>query len=266
MDSTLTSAPDAADGGSARQLGSGRTQDAFSLSSLPLVSAVSAHDAPANELPRSYGSHMLCLMARDPHSLFAYWDIDWAKVFGEAVPRERKVHLRILRIDGSEEKIIDVEPMAGGDIVEIGAGNAGYVAELGYYNSAGEWKSVATSAPVSTPPELPADDVTADVATIPFHVSFQRMLDLLRVSKQESESLTTMLAALRERAGSDSAGDFHAGQRELVETIDELIAHAPPAVAESADTAAIWTRERLERVLGFSLSSTQGGLGGSSQS
>src|SRR4051812_832925 len=48
------------------------------------------------ELPRSYGGSFLFAIARDPHTLFVYWDIDWATVFGENPPPDRKAHLRVL--------------------------------------------------------------------------------------------------------------------------------------------------------------------------
>lgn len=264
MDATFISAPDRAAAAPPPKPGFDQPQDAFRLSSVPVIATGSTQDGLADELPRSYGSRILCLIARDPRSLFAYWDIDWANVFGEAVPREQKVFLRILRIDGKEEKIIDIEPMAGGEIAEVAAADAGYVAEIGYYASSGEWTLVATSAPVSTPPELPADNVAADVATIPFHISFQRILDLLRVPKQESESLTTMLAGLRKRDESHSAVGLNFGQHEMAETIDELVAHTPPAAAEEEAAAALWTRERLDRLVGFRSSSPPGGVSGGS--
>lgn len=231
----------------------------FRISARPLVSAAEANPDPeAAELPRSYGRDTLYLMARDPHSLFAYWDIDWSDAFGETTPLERKVHLRILRADGSEEQRIEVEPMAGGHIVETAAPNADYTAELGYYSSAGEWKSVAISAAVNTPPALPADGITADLTTIPFHLSFQRMLDVLRVPNQENGSLTAMLATLRERAESDTLGGFSVAQHDLIETIDQVVAHTPPP-AERVATTVLWTEEQLEQMLGFRSSSRLAG-------
>lgn len=265
MDFTLTSAADSALNALDPAAENGGSEAGFTISPSPLVSADRKRDADMHELPRSYGGETLCLLARDPQSLFAYWDIDWANTFAEATPLERKVYLRILSADGAEEKRIEVEPMAGGHIVETAARNIDYTAELGYYSSAGEWKSVAISTAVNTPPALPTDGVTADMTTIPFHLSFQRMLDVLRVPNQEGEPLTAMLSTLRERADSDRAGDFSVGQRELIDTIDQVIAHAPPP-AEVATTTALWTRERLERMPGFKSSSTHNGLGGSSAS
>lgn len=268
MDYTFTSQSDSPAGASSSEPGSADDASGdggFRISSRPSIPEAGESTSRADELPRSYGGETLCLMPRDPHSLFAYWDIDWAKAFGEAAPRERKVHLRILAADGSEGKKVEVEPMAGGRIVEIAAEDAGYTAEIGYYDSAGGWQSVAASAPVNTPPALPTDGVAADVTTIPFHLSFQRMLDVLRVSRQDSESLTEMLTSLRERADSDEPGNFTVHQRELVETIDQFIAHGPSPAADDATATVVWTQEQRERLLGFRSSSLPGGYGGSSK-
>ncbi|HZJ37773.1 MAG TPA: hypothetical protein VFD18_01270, partial [Chthoniobacterales bacterium] len=35
------------------------------------------------ELPRFYGEPILFGIARDPHTLFVYWEIDWKNRFGD---------------------------------------------------------------------------------------------------------------------------------------------------------------------------------------
>src|ERR1700682_5465427 len=42
------------------------------------------------ELPRSYGRSVLFGIARDPHTLFAYWEIDWRGGFGDKPPDRGK--------------------------------------------------------------------------------------------------------------------------------------------------------------------------------
>ncbi len=217
-------------------------------------------------LPTSYGSQALYLMARDPHSLFAYWDIDWAETFREQKPRDRKVHLRVSRSDGEEETALEVEPMAGSCYVEVASGDEQYTAEIGYYEPAEVWNSVAISMPVATPPESIEQAESPDFATVPFHLSFQRMIDLFRVSKHENASLTAMLTDLRERAASETGSSAMTNEeREIVRAIDDAVAEAAP---ESTDTDApdLWVQQNLEKILGFGRSgaSPTGGFGGSS--
>ncbi|MDQ6656306.1 MAG: hypothetical protein M3Y80_10895, partial [Verrucomicrobiota bacterium] len=90
----------------------------FIVSAQPVIADApvntAAEDASEREqLPRSYGSQMLWLMARDPQTLFACWDIDWLKAFAGDPPRDQKVHLRVRTGAGVEEASMPVEPMSG---------------------------------------------------------------------------------------------------------------------------------------------------------
>ena len=242
------------------------TDDAtFQLCEEPVIGrGLRAGDSDSRELPRTYGTQTLCLMARDPRTVFAYWDIDWDAAFRERSPRHRKVHLRLLSEDGSEQAVVEVEPMAGSCYVTVPKADAAYAGEIGYFDPAEEWTSLASSELIATPPDtLSESGEAADFATVPFHLAFQRMIDLLRISKQENESLTAMLAELRERAISpDTHSPLSAGERELVHAIDEAAADAPqPAVSPWPNEQ--WRQQQLERILGFGASSPTSGFGGS---
>ena len=63
------------------------------------------------ELPRVYGAPLLFAIARDPRTLFAYWNVDWSSVFENTAPVDRQVHLRVYRSDGGEETSTAVEPI-----------------------------------------------------------------------------------------------------------------------------------------------------------
>ena len=242
----------------------------FSVSAEPVVENGNKADAELeteDSLPSSYGSQTLYLMARDPHSLFAYWDIDWTEAFSAGAPSDRKVHLRVTRSDGEEETTLEVEPLAGSCYVDVATGDESYTAELGYYEPAGTWNSVAISMPVATPPDTIEKAESPDFSTVPFHISFQRMIDMFRVSKHENESLTSMLADLRERAASETTSSpITEEEREIVRAIDDAVAQSgnPPTSAASPD---LWIQQNLERVLGFGARTTspEGGFGGSSR-
>ena len=250
---------------------SGADESTFRLSAQPVVengnAAGSAAETAAEGLPSSYGGHALYLMARDPHSLFAYWDIDWAETFRDQKPRDRKVHLRVARSGGDEETTLEVEPMSGSCYIDVASGDAEYTAEIGYYEPAGVWNSVAVSMPIATPPDSIEKAEAPDFATVPFHISFQRMIDLFRVAKHENASLTSMLADLRERATSDEPGtSISEEEREIVRAIDEA---ATESAAERAggETEDLLIQQNLERILGFGRTggSPEGGFGGSSR-
>ena len=49
------------------------------------------------ELPASYDMDLLYVIARDPKSLFVYWDLNWRRLFLRAGLSARQVHLRIYR-------------------------------------------------------------------------------------------------------------------------------------------------------------------------
>ncbi len=212
-------------------------------------------------LPRTYGTQTLTLMARDPRNIFAYWDIDWTRAFREQEPEDRKVHLRLLSSDGAEELAVEIEPMAGSCYISVPEANMTYSGDIGFFQPPEVWHSLATSELITTPPETVAADGEADFATVPFHLAFQHMIDLLRVSKQENQSLTSMLADLRQRATTPETGrQLNEEQRDLADILRR--AEASPRLPRQPMA---WTQQRLERVLGFGNTSPSGGFGGSSR-
>ena len=70
-----------------RQSGNG-----FRISAGPVIRLAEdehVHDfGDVVEPPRISGSPVLFAIARDPHTIFAYWDIDWRSVFGETSPMD----------------------------------------------------------------------------------------------------------------------------------------------------------------------------------
>src|SRR5438445_12812367 len=132
------------------------------------------------ELPRVYGAPLLFAIARDPRTLFAYWNVDWSSIFENTAPVERQVHRRVYRSDGSQETVAAVEPMVGNSYLTVAEPRESYRVAIGFYHPAAVWNSVATSDDVKLPPERAAQKVDVYVATIPFHLSFHGSIDLLR--------------------------------------------------------------------------------------
>ena len=219
------------------------------------------------ELPRFYGRPVLFGIARDPHMLFVYWEIDWKGAFGDKPPADRKVHLRVISDDGSEETRVTVEPFAGNHCVPVAQARSTYRVELGYHQPAEVWNSVATSDAIATPPDDVSESGDIDVATVPFHLSFQRMVDSFRGSKYDGDALVEIVSRLQKRADDSAEETLPDADRELLRAIDCSLS-GPEAMErsrlrKSADVFA--TRQRIESILGFGASSPGSGFGASSR-
>jgi hypothetical protein len=238
----------------------------FVLSSQPIVE----HEprAPSSsrdfenlgELPRSYGGAFLFAIARDPHTLFAYWDIDWAEVFGDNPPADRKVHLRILWHEGIEESTAAVEPLAGSHVISVKHARSSYRIEIGYYAPDDVWNSAAFSAAVITPPDDVAENGPVDVATIPFHLSFQRIVDSFRGSKYDGAALTEIVGRLQHHADNSDAS-LPENERELLRALESGLGGADAAQRSRLRNAqdVFATRQRIESILGFGATSPMHG-------
>jgi hypothetical protein len=234
----------------------------FVLSSQPIVpleeraSGASSDYENLGELPRSYGGAFLFTIARDPHTLFVYWDIDWATVFGDTPPADRKVHLRVLWHEGIEESTATVEPLAGSHLLSVMHARSSYRVEIGYYAPDNVWNSVATSAAVITPPDDVAENASVDVATLPFHLSFQRIVDTFRGSKYDGDALAEILGRLQHHADSSDA-TLPESERELLRALESGLPETSPAQRAQLRSApdAFASRERVESILGFGATS-----------
>jgi hypothetical protein len=243
--------------------------DDFHVSSEAIVCP---DNEPENEvgegvgLPRVHGAPILFAIARDPRTIFTYWSIDWQAIFAKTVPVDRQAHLRVYRADGVEEESVAVEPMAGNCSIAVSRPGGSYHVEVGYYQPADVWNSIATSNKVTMPRTSFADDREIGLATIPFHLSFQRLLDLFGASK--GDALAEMISRLQERAVTDDERDLLSPEEwETVRAMNvslEEIQRASVAFNASANAAAL--RRRAEEILGFGPSSPAPGFGASSWS
>lgn len=233
---------------------------AFILSSSPVVPLEERPSASVDfenlgELPRSYGGAFLFAIARDPHTLFAYWDVDWTEVFGDTPPADRKAHLRVLWHDGIEETTAAVEPLAGSQLITVLHARSSYRIELGYYAPNEVWNSVAMSDAVVTPPDDVAEEGPIDVATVPFHLSFQRMVDSFRGSKYDGDALVEILGRLQEHADTSEAS-LPESEREILRALGSgLPADAAHRARFRKTPDTFFTRRRVESILGFGATS-----------
>ncbi len=164
-------------------------------------SPAGASELPAFEdlgqLPASYGSQSLFLVARDPHWLFCYWDVDWS-AYPPSRMRDGRVLLKVYAVaDGSEVYCAEVSPDARNWYISAGHGNAAYYAELGFVNAGGAWEVIARSNATTTPSEGLSEQVADTFATVPYHLAFQKMLDMVGAARVGGESLLDALARIQ---------------------------------------------------------------------
>ena len=129
-------------------------------------------------LTRVCGQPFLFAIARDAHTIFATWNIDWRSVFGQAMPADRQVHLQVIGGDGVIETRVTVEPMSAMHYLTISGLYDSYHIEIGYFQPLDTWHPVATSDEVEMPPQRSVEPADVDLATIPFHLSFQQLSNL----------------------------------------------------------------------------------------
>jgi hypothetical protein len=240
----------------------------FRVLSEPIVRSDNEQEKEFGEgvgLPRVHGTPSLFAIARDPRTIFTYWSIDWPAVFAKTVPVDRQAHLRVYRADGVEEESVAVEPMSGGCSIAVSRADGAYHVEIGYYQPADVWNSIATSNEVTMPRDSFADDGEVGLATIPFHLSFQRLLDLFGASN--GDALAEMISQFQKRAlNNEKRKQLSAKEREVLSAMSLSLSEIAAARRAFIDEANIETlRKRTEAILNPASSSPQSGFGGSSR-
>ena len=166
-------------------------------------------------LPRFRGPPRLLAIARDPWTIFAYWNVDWPSIFKNGTPVDRQVHLRIHCADGLEEKEAAVEPMAGMYYINMSQRHRACQIEIGYYEPADVWHSVAMSNEAMIPPAETSEAEDVDLATIPFHLRFQQLVDLYGAAS--GDALATVISRVQKRATNrDSQNKLSSRERQIL--------------------------------------------------
>ena len=154
----------------------------------------STEPVPAYEdlgpLPTSYDEEQLFLVARDPHWLFTYWDFDWTR-YPATMHRfaVAQFFLRVRAASGLEEPQVEIKPEARNWYVPVSRADTVYTAELGYYGANGQWTRIVESAPARTPPDSIDATALAQYATVPVHLAFERLLELVTDHQRQGEAL-----------------------------------------------------------------------------
>jgi len=186
------------------------------------------------DLPRSYGAETIFLVAQEPHWLFTYWDIDIARHPGG------KCFLKVACGESAESEI-EVPFETRNWYIPVKEAGADYTVEIGYYRGT-QWHPIACSVTVRTPRDSMSGSDQFDYATIPLHLSFQKLMENIHTTMRDGETLIQALGRLQ-KDGKLFAVDSVAG---LSISPDERV------VLE-----ALLGREFLEEVRGLSLSSEE---------
>ena len=255
----------------------------FELSQEP-VTPEGPHDAPPahapayehlGELPASYGTQSVYLVAYDPKQLFAYWDVDWA-----GAPTAR-YGLRVCRADGQLETQLEISAADAGRYVPIQQPGGTYYIEMGTRGRDGAWLPAAHSPLVTMPPEGLSGELEPRFATLPFHLSFQRLLELIQHAMGTGEDLTAALsrlqasrqpqvAALLGSLGHLSGEQLHTLETLLGRHLDVAGGASPTGGSEThflrdrhemAPVAALGSEERLAAGAGGSENLSSGAFG-----
>ena len=154
----------------------GDKPEAAPAASLAPTASLRSSDSPARvaagprELPEAYGTGRLLVLARDPHCLYAHWDLTSAQLKQyESMSADGRLMVRCLRDEAAGPVAGEIPTQAGARHVflNVVAAGASYVVELGYYGAERQWVPIAISSPAATPHDTVSEDRRVTMATTP---------------------------------------------------------------------------------------------------
>jgi hypothetical protein len=154
----------------------------------------------SGELPEAYGTKKLFLTARDPHWLYAHWDLTREQqLHFNSLSSDGHVVLRIYagKIEGHPAYEIHVHPESRHWFAHVERAGNSYTAELGYYSGLGKWIRISASSGTITPPDAISQEDATEFATIPFEFPFAKLMDIVKAAVRESLPLAQAVEELR---------------------------------------------------------------------
>jgi uncharacterized protein len=158
------------------------------------------------DLPEAYGTKRLFLTARDPHHLYANWDLTREQQL-RCNARSADKHL-ILRVyadkpAGTPASEIHVHPESRHWFPYVERAATKYVAELGYYQAGPKWTTISTSNATVTPPDKLSPDSAVKFATIPAEQPLAKLLALAKAAGRGNVPLAVAVEELRRNGHPD---------------------------------------------------------------
>jgi hypothetical protein len=158
-------------------------------------------DESLGELPDSYATGRLFLVARDPNWLYAYWDLT-----GQQMADARKhasggrLLLRLFEknIAAPLQELTLHHDSRNWYISGVRASTT-YHAQLGYWRRDGQFHVIGASREATTPAAVVSTDTSVRFATIPLDVPFQELISIVRSYSQGGEKLADVLHRLQKQ-------------------------------------------------------------------
>ncbi len=105
-------------------------------------------------LPEAYSTGRLVLVARDPHSLYAHWDLTQAQQARcNSLSADQRLLIRVHREPRATVGVAEVplDPGVRHCFIQVDRPGGQYTAEIGYYCPDRQWATIATSDPAASP-------------------------------------------------------------------------------------------------------------------
>jgi hypothetical protein len=169
----------------------------FSLGPTPVAPGYDSHEV---ELPEAYGTKKLFLTARDPHWLYAHWDLTLEQQHSfNAESADGHLVLRVYgaKIEGHPVYEIHVHPESRHWFIHVERAGNSYCAELGCYSPVGKWIRIAVSSATVTPPDAASPETDVEFATIPFEFPFAKLMHIVEEAVRENLPLAQAIEELR---------------------------------------------------------------------
>jgi hypothetical protein len=153
-----------------------------------------------HELPDGYGTKQLFLTARDPHWLYAHWDMTLPQLREyNSLSSDKHLILRVYvgELGGDLLPEIHVHPESRNWFVPVPKAGTKYLSTLGYYDSVKRWVMLAASGATFTPPDSLSDETALRFATIPQDVPFEQLVAIVKGALREHLPLVEAVQQLR---------------------------------------------------------------------
>jgi hypothetical protein len=158
------------------------------------------------ELPEAYGTKKLFLTARDPHWLYAHWDLtreQQLKLNAQSSDGHMILRIYAQKIEGHPLYEIHVHPESRHWFTHVERAGNSYIAELGYYSALGKWTHVSTSSGTMTPPDAASTEDDTEFATIPFEFPFAKLMEIIKAAVRDNLPLAQAIEELRRHGHPD---------------------------------------------------------------